>query len=96
MISLSQVHPDESGAVMKIRLAIDRFDGLRKELAVLLTEDGRSFDFPRDLLPQGSRAGELLSVEIERDLAGTAEIQQRSQEIRRDLDRTDPGGDIAL
>jgi hypothetical protein len=81
---------------MKWKLSIDRFDGIHKELAVLLTEDGRSFVFPRDLLPPGSRAGELLSIEIERDLAGTAELRRQAQKIREDLDQTDPGGDIAL
>jgi hypothetical protein len=82
--------------MMKRRLSIDRFDGLRKELAVLLTEDGRSFVFPRDFLPQGAKAGELLSIVIERDLEGTAEVQRRAKVIRDELDQTDPGGDISL
>jgi hypothetical protein len=81
---------------MKLRLSIDRFDGLRKELAVLLTEDGRSFVFPRDLLPREAKAGELLSIEVERDLEGTAEVHRQAKALREELDRTDPGGDIAL
>jgi hypothetical protein len=79
-----------------MRLSIDRFDGLRKELAVLVTEDGRSFVFPRDLLPEGAKAGEVLSFEITRDLQGTADVHRRAKTLREELDRTDPGGDIAL
>ncbi len=81
---------------MKSRLAIDRFEGLRKELAVLVTEDGRSFVFPRELLPATARAGDLLTFEVERDLEGMAELQKQAKALREDLDRTDPGGDIAL
>ena len=81
---------------MTIRLSIDRFEGRRKATAVLVTEDGRSILFPRDLLPRGSRAGEMLSMDLERDLEGTAEVARKAKALREDLDRTDPGGDIQL
>lgn len=81
---------------MMIRLSIDRFEGRRKEIAVLITEDGRSILVPRDLLPAGSRAGEVLSMSLERDRKATAEIAQNAKAIRRELDKTDPGGDIQL
>jgi hypothetical protein len=79
-----------------IRLSIDRFEGASKELAVLVTEDGRSIVFPRDLLPRGSKAGEVLSMSLGRDLKATAELARKAKALREELDKTDPGGDIKL
>ena len=81
---------------MMIRLSIDRFEGRRKEIAVLVTEDGRSILFPRVLLPRGSKAGEMLSMDLARDLKGTAEVARQAKALRDELDKTDPGGDIRL
>ena len=81
---------------MPIRLSIDRFEGRRREIAVLLTEDGRSISLPRKLLPRGSKAGEVLSMDLERDPEGTAEVVREAKALREDLDKTDPGGDIRL
>ena len=36
---------------MTIRLSIDRFEGDRKRIAVLLAEDGAAIDFPKVLVP---------------------------------------------
>jgi competence ComEA-like helix-hairpin-helix protein len=47
-----------------LRLAVDRFEGRSKQLAVLVDEDGRSAVLPRDLLPEGTRGGEVLLVSI--------------------------------
>jgi hypothetical protein len=81
---------------MTIRLSIDRFEGPRRSIAVLLTEDGRTILLPRDLLPRGSKAGEMLSMDLARDLKGTAEVARQARALREELDRTDPGGDIRL
>ncbi len=81
---------------MSVRLSIDRFEGARKEIAVLVTDDGRSILFPRPLLPRGSKAGELLTMTLDRDLEGTAELARKAKAVRDDLTRTDPGGDIQL
>jgi hypothetical protein len=83
-------------STMTIRLSIDRFEGPRRSIAVLLTEDGRSILFPRDLLPRGAKAGELLAFDLVRDLEGTAEIGRKAKALREELDRTDPGGDLTL
>ena len=37
------------------------------------TDDGRSIIFPRDLLPRGAKAGELLTMTLDRDVEGTAD-----------------------
>lgn len=81
---------------MTIRLSVDRFEGPRRSIAVLLTEDGRSISFPRDLLPKGVKAGELLKIDLERDVEGTAEVARQARALRDELDKTDPGGDIRL
>ncbi len=43
---------------MTIRLSIDRFEGDKKQIAVLLAEDGTAINFPKALLPKGARAGD--------------------------------------
>ena len=79
-----------------IALTIDRFEGRRKEVAVLLTGDGRSINLPRDLLPKGAREGDVLSMTLGRDPSSTASIAGRTKALRAELDKTDPGGDIKL
>lgn len=81
---------------MNVRLSIDRFEGARKEIAVLVTDDGRSILFPRDLLPRGAKSGDLLGMILERDLKGMAELARKAKAVRDDLSKTDPGGDIQL
>ncbi len=81
---------------MTIKLSIDRFEGRRKALAVLVTDDGRSIVFPRDLLPEGAKAGERIAMDLSRDPEGTAEVARQARSIRDDLGQTDPGGDIRL
>ena len=81
---------------MTIRLSVDRFEGPRRSIAVLLTEDGRSISFPRDLLPRGAKAGEVLTCDLARDLKATAEVKSQARALRDELDKTDPGGDVRL
>ena len=81
---------------MTIRLSIDRFEGPRRSIAVLVTDDGRTILFPRDLLPKGAKAGESLTMDLARDLKGTAEVARQARQIRAELEKTDPGGDIQL
>jgi Protein of unknown function (DUF3006) len=81
---------------MTTRLSIDRFEGPTRSIAVLLTEDGRSILFPRDLLPKDATEGEVLALNLTRDLEATAEVARAARNLREDLERTDPGGDIRL
>ena len=81
---------------MMTQLSIDRFEGVRREIAVLVTEDGRSILVPRDLLPRGARAGDVLSMKLERDPKATAEVARKARLLRDELDKTDPGGDLQL
>jgi hypothetical protein len=81
---------------LTLRLSIDRFEGDRKRIAVLLAEDGTTINFPRALLPKGSRAGDLLTLQIERDVAATRKLAQDTRKVQDQLKKTDPGGDIRL
>jgi hypothetical protein len=47
------------------RMTIDRFEGDRKQIAVLVTADGEQVNVPRRRLPKGSKAGDVLTLEID-------------------------------
>jgi hypothetical protein len=81
---------------MRIRLAIDRFEGEKKSIAVLIFDDGTQINFPRRLLPRGSRAGDVLTFLIERDDATTRKVALETRRLQDELKKTDPGGDIRI
>jgi hypothetical protein len=81
---------------MRIRLAIDRFEGENKAIAVLISDDGIAINFPRKLLPRGSRAGDVLTFFIERDVATTRKVALETRKLQDELKKTDSGGDIRL
>jgi hypothetical protein len=47
---------------VKIRLSIDRFEGEKKQIAVLITDDGQQFHIPQGLLPGRAKAGDVLTL----------------------------------
>jgi hypothetical protein len=79
-----------------IRVSIDRFEGEKKQIAVLLAEDGTAIDFPKALLPKGAKAGDILTLQIERDAGATRKLAEDTCKVQDQLKRTDPGGDIRL
>lgn len=79
-----------------IRLTIDRFEGDRKAVAVLLADDGTPIDFPRPLLPAGSKPGDVLAFAITRDEAATEGVARATRRAQDHLARGDDGGDIKL
>ena len=81
---------------MTIRLSIDRFEGEKKQIAVLLAEDGTAIDFPRTLLPKGVKAGDILTLQIERDAGATRKLAAATRKVQDQLKKTDPGGDLKL
>ena len=81
---------------MTSRLCLDRFEGKNKSIAVLLTDDGDSISFPRALLPAGVKAGDVLSLTLERDDEATRKLAEQTRAVQKDLRKTDPGGDIRL
>jgi hypothetical protein len=63
-----------------MKVTIDRFeDGY----AVLLIrgEEGTHIDFPAHLLPEGCKEGDILAIEISRDVESTDEARQRVSDL---------------
>ena len=63
-----------------MKVTIDRFeDGY----AVLLVRDEECvhFDFPTYLLPAGCREGDVLDIEVSRDVESTEEARQQVSEL---------------
>jgi hypothetical protein len=81
---------------LKIRLSIDRFEGEKKQIAVLVTDDGTPINFPKVLLPKGVKAGEILMFQIERDAEATRDLADKTRAVQDQLKKTDTGGDIKL
>jgi hypothetical protein len=81
---------------LKVRLTIDRFEGEKKQVAVLLADDGTAINFPKKLLPKGVKGGDILWLTIERDQAATEEVARQTRAVQDELKKTDPGGDIRL
>ncbi|HMB02507.1 MAG TPA: DUF3006 domain-containing protein, partial [Isosphaeraceae bacterium] len=74
----------------------DRFEGDKKEIAVLLADDGTTIDFPKRLLPKDARAGDILALTIERDAAATKQAADATRKVQDELKKADPGGDVKL
>jgi hypothetical protein len=49
---------------VKTTVSIDRFEGDRKQIAVLVTDDGEQIPLPRKMLPKGAKAGDVLIMEF--------------------------------
>ena len=81
---------------MTIRMSVDRFEGNRKRIAILLAEDGTAINFPRSLLPRGTKAGDILTFQIDRDAEATRKLAAATRQVQDQLKKTDPGGDIRL
>lgn len=86
----------EDAAIMKTRLSLDRFEGDAKDIAVLVLDDGTTFNVPRRLLPKTAAAGDVLRLTLERDTAATRQLADATRKVQDDLRKTDPGGDIKL
>ena len=81
---------------MAVHVSVDRFEGDGKSLAILLTDDGQTIQIPRALLPEGTKAGEVLSLALSHDARATARLKAEADAIQKDLEKTDPGGDVTL
>jgi len=78
---------------MKLSLSFDRYEG---NIAVLLIDDGRQVDFPKELLPKGAKPGDMLSFSIEVDREATESLKRETQSLQDKLRKTDSGEDIKL
>jgi DUF3006 family protein len=83
---------------------IDRIEG---RTAVIVADDGRTFDVPLRALPKGCREGTVLRIDdpgfeipdwgrATIDEAERARRVERARELLRRLEASDLGGDITL
>jgi hypothetical protein len=82
---------------------VDRFEG---KTAVIVGDDGDSFDVPRANLPKGCREGTVLRIETTGPAPNWAQAVVDDKEKMRRLDQakrtlkqmrdSDPGGDVEL
>jgi hypothetical protein len=82
---------------------VDRVEG---KTAVVVGDDGQSFDVPAADLPRGAKEGTVMRVEVakgsidwSRAQIDNAERDRRLKTAREQLDRlraSDPGGDVEL
>ena len=78
------------------RLSLDRFEGKNKSIAVLLTEGGDAINLPKTLLPAGVKAGDVLTLSLERDAEATRKLVEETRALQQELKKGDDGGDIKL
>jgi hypothetical protein len=81
---------------MSTRLSLDRFEGKGKQIAVLLTDDGETFNLPKSILPAGTRPGDVLTLSLSRDDVATKQVAEETRQVQDKLAERDPGGDIKL
>jgi hypothetical protein len=75
------------------RFTIDRFEA---QWAVLETPDGKTINYPRNLLPKGAKEGDVFDLNIDIDQEATEERKKSIKGVVDDLKKKDKGGDIQL
>lgn len=61
------------------------------------TDNGEhTINWPRALLPKGTRAGDVLTFQLDRDAHATERIARRTHALQDELKKTDPWGDLKL
>jgi Protein of unknown function (DUF3006) len=61
-----------------------------------VADDGEAINVSRSWLPAGAKAGDVLTLTLERDEEGTRKVAEATRKVQKDLKATDPGGDIKL
>jgi hypothetical protein len=81
----------QRGCYVKVQLSIDRFEGDKKQVAVLVADDGTQINSPKALLPEGARAGDVLTLTIKRGVQATKKVAQEPRTVQDELKKT---GDV--
>jgi hypothetical protein len=81
---------------VSFRLSLDRFEGDRKQIAVLVSDDGQTVSMPKSLLPPGTKPGDVLTFTLERDAGASRQVTDETRRVHDKLSGRDPGGDIKL
>jgi len=68
-----------------MRVQIDRFEDNGWAVLLPYPEGGRSFDVPRELLPQAAAAGDVFEVHIEHDREETERVVAENRRLLDEL-----------
>jgi hypothetical protein len=73
---------------MKITVAIDRLEG---DKAIFLADDVQIV-WPRQFLPKGAKESDLITIELDVDVAATLQAQAETAKLLADLVKIKPKG----
>ena len=79
-----------------IQLSLDRFEGDSHGIAVLIYDEGAILNVPRPFLPAAAKAGDVLTVSFEIDVAATETLAKQTRDVQKRLSARDSGGDVTL
>jgi hypothetical protein len=68
-----------------VRVQIDRFEDNGWAVLLLYPDGKRSFDAPRELLPEGASPGDVLEVRFEHDRAETERLAEENRRLMDEL-----------
>ena len=68
-----------------MRVQIDRFEDGGWAVLLLYPDGKRSFDAPRELLPEGASPGEVFEVRFEHDRAETGRLAEENRRLMDEL-----------
>ena len=68
-----------------MRVQIDRFEDGEWAVLLLYPDGARSFDAPRELLPEGASAGDVFEVRFEHDRAETERLAGENRRLLGEL-----------
>jgi hypothetical protein len=74
-----------TATITYMRVQIDRFEDDGWAVLLLYPDGQRSFDAPRELLPEGASAGDVFEVRLERDRAETERLARESRRLMDEL-----------
>ena len=68
-----------------MRVQIDRFEDGEWAVLLLYPDGARSFDAPRELLPEGASAGDVFEVRFEHDQSETERLAGENRRLLGEL-----------
>lgn len=82
---------------MSLSLSIDRFEGEGKSIAVLISDEGEiTLNVPKELLPKGSKPGDVIRLSLEKDQTATETVAQATRKVQDSLRSRDTGEDLRI
>ena len=75
----------ERANIPYMQVQIDRFEDNGWAVLLLYPHGERSFDMPRELLPEGASPGDVFEVRLERDRAETERLAAENRRLLGEL-----------